>query len=237
MNPKVRQLLAAALACLAWAGVVSWLIWKPDAQPIVVDRIGDKSCAVKWSVEGDVEWLCCRSAVLRQVERQGLVSHAHFEVKGCPAWFIGIAAREWLLIGIPARGDTAANKDFAMLRGSTGSLIAAPYHDVWSRFNKALFAASIAARRGDPSFKGKRGLVGIAAVKGRVLAFYSAADTDWCQAQFEGAMPVGDRETIEGLWRCIVSREVIADSVRHAYNVRIHGGGDMQLQWEIFDNR
>ena len=236
MVRSLRICVLAALASLAAASIFAWSMRAQGLHVITARRSGPSSFTVDWRIDGDVDWLCS-SATLVKSERTDSSNKAEVDVVRGPGWLMGMAANEWVFIGLPFCDEGADDAGIAILRGPTSVLIATPSKVVMSRINDATSPIMVAARRGDPSVKGKRGLIGVAHFKGRLLAFRASAVAGWCETPFEGAMPVSDPAVLESLWRCIVSGKGVADSVRNVYNLGVYCGGDLGVVWEMFDKR
>jgi len=224
------------IAAMAVTTLAAWFIWWPSERGITVRRCGPNSFVVEWRCHDVVDWLCS-SAKLRRSERTDALNTVEVDVNSGPGWLMGVAESEWVFVGLPAPDGNEVDEECPILRGSASMLTSVPYEALRRRSHEAVLPTMLAARRGDESVDGKRGLVGLVKCKEFHLALYAAAGAGWCLTPFEGAMPIRDPSVLESLWRCIVSRQGVADSVRHAYNLGVYSNGELGVSWDLFDKR
>jgi hypothetical protein len=237
--PVARQAyrpVIVAIAAMAVTTLAAWFVWWQSERGITVRRCGPNAFVVEWRSHDVVEWLCS-SATLRRSERIDAMNTVEVDVDSGPGWLMGVAESEWVFIGLPAADGDAVDEGCPILRGSASMLTSVPYEALRRRIHDAVLPIMLAARHGDESVNGKRGLVGLVRFKGFQLALYAAAGAGWCLTPFEGAMPIRDPSVLEHLWRCIVSRQGVADSVRHAYNLGVYSNGELGVSWDMFDKR
>ena len=231
-----NRFVIATIASLWAASCVAWLLLTQGEQVVAVRRNGATSYAVEWRIDDVVDWSSA-SATIKKSERIGVLHRVDVGVPSGPGWIMGLAASEWVFVGLPARDDGAADGEYVILRGPASLLTTASFEAVRKRSHEAMLPIMIAARRGDLSVNGRRGLIGLVKFKSLVLALYASAGEGWVQTPFEGAVPISDPDILEGLWRCVVSRQRVAESVRQAYNVGVHSNGDLGVIWDLFDKR
>lgn len=231
-----KRFVIATSASLWAASCVACLLLMQGEQVVAVRRNGATSYAIEWRIDDGVDW-SCSSAIIEKSERVGVLHRVDVGVPSGPGWIIGLAASEWLFVGLPARDDGAADGDYVILRGPVSLLTTASYEVVRKRGHEAMLPIMIAARQGDMSVNGRRGLIGLVKLKSLVLALYASAGEGWCQTPFDGAVPIRDPDILEGLWRCVVSRQGVAESVRGAYNLGVYSHGDVGVMWDLFDKR
>jgi hypothetical protein len=221
---------------MAVTTLAAWFVWWQSERGITVQRCGPSAFVVEWRSNEIVHWLCSSAMILRS-NRIDTLDTVEVGVESGPGWLMGVTASEWAFIGLPARDGGAVDEECAILRGPASMLSSVPYEVLRKRSHEAMLPIMLAARHGDESVNGKRGLVGLVRFKGFQLALYAAAGAGWCLTPFEGAMPIRDPSVLERLWRCIISRQGVADSVRHAYNLGVYSNGELGVSWDMFDKR